>query len=145
MNEGRDPFVSSLASHLNMRLTRLAEEREIPLERLLDKSVELLLEYMEDNELINDHVKLNNVEVFLSFYISEHYSPSTSCPNKKAATRTAPVEQLFYSCFILLVINKNDACFFCIFYIHNVFQETILYSGHCSQNIFLHNNNLSAY
>lgn len=45
-----------------MRLTRLAEEREIPLERLLDKSVELLLEYMEDNELINDHVKLNNVE-----------------------------------------------------------------------------------
>ncbi|GAB6255113.1 MULTISPECIES: hypothetical protein [Peribacillus] len=40
----------------------MAEEREIPLERLLDKSVELLLEYMEDNELINDHVKLNNVE-----------------------------------------------------------------------------------
>ncbi|CAH0172988.1 MULTISPECIES: hypothetical protein [Bacillaceae] len=62
MNEGRDPFVSSLASHLNMRLTHLAEEREIPLERLLDKSVELLLEYMEDNEMINDHVKLNNVE-----------------------------------------------------------------------------------
>ncbi|TKH08778.1 hypothetical protein FC678_19315 [Peribacillus simplex] len=62
MNEGRDPFVSSLASHLNMRLTRLAEEREIPLERLLDKSVELLLEYMEDNELINYYVKLNNVE-----------------------------------------------------------------------------------
>lgn len=46
MNEGRDPFVSSLASNLNMRLTRLAEERDIPLERLLDKSVELLLEYM---------------------------------------------------------------------------------------------------
>ncbi|MDW7618084.1 hypothetical protein SC499_26415 [Peribacillus simplex] len=62
MNEGRDPFVSSLASNLNMRLTRLAEERDIPLERLLDKSVELLLEYMEDNELINDHVKFNNVE-----------------------------------------------------------------------------------
>ncbi|MFD6207798.1 hypothetical protein [Peribacillus sp. NPDC060253] len=62
MNEGRDPFVSSLASHLNKRLTRLAEERDIKLERLLDKSVELLLEYMEDNELINDHVKLNNVE-----------------------------------------------------------------------------------
>ncbi|MFE3974585.1 MULTISPECIES: hypothetical protein [unclassified Peribacillus] len=62
MNEGRDPFVSSLASNLNMRLTRLAEERDIPLERLLDTSVELLLEYMEDNELINDHVKFNNVE-----------------------------------------------------------------------------------
>lgn len=62
MNESRDPFFSSLASHLYMRLTRLAEERKIPLEKLLDKSVELLLEYMEDNELINDHVKLNNVE-----------------------------------------------------------------------------------
>jgi antitoxin component of RelBE/YafQ-DinJ toxin-antitoxin module len=62
MNDGRDPFVSSLASHLNIRLTRLADERDIPLDRLLDKSVELLLEYMEDNEIINDHVKLNNVE-----------------------------------------------------------------------------------
>ncbi|MGG4154551.1 hypothetical protein [Peribacillus muralis] len=28
----------------------------------MDKSVELLLEYMEDNELITDHIKLNNVE-----------------------------------------------------------------------------------
>ncbi|WP_057915245.1 hypothetical protein [Peribacillus muralis] len=62
MNQGRDPLDSSLATHLHSRLTRLAEERDIKLERLLDKSVELLLEYMEDNELINDHVKLNNVE-----------------------------------------------------------------------------------
>ncbi|PJN88727.1 hypothetical protein [Bacillus sp. mrc49] len=62
MDQGRDPLASSLATHLHIRLTRLAEERDIPLERLLDKSVELLLEYMEDNELITDHVKLNNVE-----------------------------------------------------------------------------------
>ncbi|MBK5441503.1 MULTISPECIES: hypothetical protein [Peribacillus] len=62
MSGDRDPIDVTLASHLNMRLTRLAEERNIQLERLLDKSVELLLEYMEDNELINDHVKFNNVE-----------------------------------------------------------------------------------
>ncbi|MGE6377078.1 hypothetical protein [Peribacillus muralis] len=62
MNQDRDPLVSSLATHLHIRLTRLAEERDIQMERLLDKSVELLLEYMEDNELITDHVKLNNVE-----------------------------------------------------------------------------------
>ncbi|MCK1983213.1 MULTISPECIES: hypothetical protein [Peribacillus] len=43
MNEGRDLFVSSLASHLYLRLTRLAEERKIPLERLLDKSVNCYL------------------------------------------------------------------------------------------------------
>ncbi|MFJ7747954.1 hypothetical protein [Peribacillus sp. NPDC097295] len=58
----RDPINVTLASHLSMRLTRLAEERNIQLERLLDKSVELLLEYMEDHEVLNDHVKLNNVE-----------------------------------------------------------------------------------
>lgn len=58
----RDPINVTLASHLSMRLTRLAEERNIQLERLMDKSVELLLEYMEDHEVLNDHVKLNNVE-----------------------------------------------------------------------------------
>lgn len=58
----RDPINITLASHLSMRLTRLAEERNIQLERLMDKSVELLLEYMEDHEVLNDHVKLNNVE-----------------------------------------------------------------------------------
>ncbi|MGE7603071.1 hypothetical protein ACQKL5_11245 [Peribacillus sp. NPDC097675] len=58
----RDPINVTLASHLSMRLTRLAEERNIQLESLLDKSVELLLEYMEDHEVLNDHVKLNNVE-----------------------------------------------------------------------------------
>ncbi|MGE7765740.1 hypothetical protein [Peribacillus sp. NPDC096540] len=62
MSGGRDSIEVTLASHLNMRITRLSEERNIQLERLLDKSVELLLEYMEDNDLINDHVKLNNVE-----------------------------------------------------------------------------------
>ncbi|MFJ7754659.1 hypothetical protein ACQKGI_01815 [Peribacillus muralis] len=62
MNQDRYPLVSSLATDLHIRLTRLAEERDIQMERLLDKSVELLLEYMEDNELITDHIKLNNVE-----------------------------------------------------------------------------------
>ncbi|MGE7662673.1 hypothetical protein ACQKL6_13385 [Peribacillus sp. NPDC097197] len=62
MSESRDPINTTLASHLNMRLTRLAKERDIQMEKLLDKSVELLLEYMEDHENLNDHIKLNNVE-----------------------------------------------------------------------------------
>ncbi|MFJ7638229.1 hypothetical protein ACQKL0_10050 [Peribacillus sp. NPDC097264] len=62
MSESRDPIDTTLASHLNMRLTRLAKERDIQMEKLLDKSVELLLEYMEDHENLNDHIKLNNVE-----------------------------------------------------------------------------------
>ncbi|MFJ7849758.1 hypothetical protein ACIQXR_13005 [Peribacillus sp. NPDC097224] len=62
MSESRDPIDTTLASHLNMRLTRLAQERDIQMEKLLDKSVELLLEYMEDHENLNDHIKLNNVE-----------------------------------------------------------------------------------
>ncbi|MFJ7830868.1 hypothetical protein ACIQXU_11635 [Peribacillus sp. NPDC097284] len=62
MSESRDPIGTTLASHLNMRLTRLAKERDIQMEKLLDKSVELLLEYMEDHENLNDHIKLNNVE-----------------------------------------------------------------------------------
>ncbi|MFE4894500.1 hypothetical protein [Peribacillus butanolivorans] len=37
MSGDRDPIDVTLASHLNMRLTRLAEERNIQLERLLDK------------------------------------------------------------------------------------------------------------
>ena len=62
MSESRDPIDTTLASHLSMRLTRLAKERDIQMEKLLDKSVELLLEYMEDHENLNDHIKLNNVE-----------------------------------------------------------------------------------
>lgn len=62
MSGNRDPIDATLDSHLSMRLTRLAEDRDIQLDRLMDKSVELLLEYMEDHEVLNDHVKLNNVE-----------------------------------------------------------------------------------
>lgn len=35
------------------RLANLAEERDIPIERLMDKAVDLLLEYMEDNDTVN--------------------------------------------------------------------------------------------
>ena len=62
MSENRNPIDATLASHLSIRLTRLAKERDIHMEKLLDKSVELLLEYMEDHENLNDHIKLNNVE-----------------------------------------------------------------------------------
>ncbi|MGG4267886.1 hypothetical protein [Peribacillus simplex] len=43
MNEGRDPFDSSLASALNMRLALLAEEKDIPQQRLLNKSTNYYL------------------------------------------------------------------------------------------------------
>ncbi|MFE4076933.1 hypothetical protein [Peribacillus sp. YIM B13477] len=40
----------------------MAEERDIPIERLMDKAVDLLLEYMEDNDTLNQ-VKYSNNEV----------------------------------------------------------------------------------
>ncbi|MFJ7469244.1 ribbon-helix-helix domain-containing protein [Peribacillus frigoritolerans] len=51
----------TLNPHLTNRLTNLAEERGIPIERLKDKAVELLLEYMEGNETVNQ-VKYSNNE-----------------------------------------------------------------------------------
>ncbi|MBT2667695.1 hypothetical protein J7J00_19790 [Bacillus sp. ISL-4] len=46
---------------MSNRLANLAEERSIPIERLMDKAVDLLLEYMEDNETVNQ-VKYSNNE-----------------------------------------------------------------------------------
>ncbi|CAN7588204.1 hypothetical protein LJR015_001301 [Peribacillus frigoritolerans] len=43
------------------RLANLAEERGIPIERLMDKAVDLLLEYMEDNDTVKQ-VKYSNNE-----------------------------------------------------------------------------------
>lgn len=43
------------------RLANLAEERDIPIERLMDKAVDLLLEYMEDNDTVYQ-VKYSNNE-----------------------------------------------------------------------------------
>lgn len=60
--ESRDSIDATLASDLSKRLTRLSEDRDIPLERLLDKSVELLLVYMENHDSIDEHVKRSNVE-----------------------------------------------------------------------------------
>lgn len=61
--ELREPINATLAAHLNKRLLRLSEERQMPVERLLDKSVEMLLDYMEDQESNPDHIKIANVEL----------------------------------------------------------------------------------
>nr|WP_312024432.1 hypothetical protein [Peribacillus frigoritolerans] len=55
MNITLDPYLTN-------RLANLAEERDIPIERLMDKAVDLLLEYMEDNDTVNQ-VKYSNNEV----------------------------------------------------------------------------------
>ncbi|MGE7903346.1 ribbon-helix-helix domain-containing protein [Peribacillus sp. NPDC094092] len=60
-SETRKPINITLNPYLINRLTNLAEERNIPIERLMDKAVDLLLEYMEDNETV-DQVKYSNNE-----------------------------------------------------------------------------------
>lgn len=60
-SETRKPINITLNPHLTNRLANLAEERNIPIERLIDKAVDLLLEYMEDNETVNQ-VKYSNNE-----------------------------------------------------------------------------------
>ncbi|MFE5429126.1 ribbon-helix-helix domain-containing protein [Peribacillus simplex] len=47
-SETRKPINITLNPYLTNRLANLAEERNIPIERLMDKAVDLLLEYMED-------------------------------------------------------------------------------------------------
>ncbi|MFJ9385238.1 ribbon-helix-helix domain-containing protein [Peribacillus sp. NPDC101481] len=60
-SETKKPINITLNPHLTNRLANLAEERGIPIERLMDKAVDLLLEYMEDNETVNQ-VKFSNNE-----------------------------------------------------------------------------------
>jgi hypothetical protein len=60
-SETRKPINITLNPYLNNRLANLAEERGIPIERLMDKAVDLLLEYMEDNDTVNQ-VKYSNNE-----------------------------------------------------------------------------------
>lgn len=59
-SETRKPINITLNPYLTNRLTNLVEERNIPIERLMDKAVDLLLEYMEDNDSVNAQVKYSN-------------------------------------------------------------------------------------
>lgn len=61
--ENRVPINASIPSNLSKRLSRLAEERNVSTDQLAEKAVELLLEYMEDNELIIDHIKSENADI----------------------------------------------------------------------------------
>ncbi|MDM5358235.1 ribbon-helix-helix domain-containing protein [Peribacillus sp. ACCC06369] len=61
-SETRKPIIITLNPYLTNRLTNLVEERNIPIERLMDKAVDLLLEYMEDNDTVNAQVKYSNNE-----------------------------------------------------------------------------------
>jgi hypothetical protein len=61
-SETRKPINITLNPYLTNRLTNLVEERNIPIERLMDKAVDLLLEYMEDNDTVNAQVKYSNNE-----------------------------------------------------------------------------------
>ena len=54
------PINTTLNPDLNNRLHQLADKRNIPIEDLLDKAVELLLEYMESHDTLNEHIKENN-------------------------------------------------------------------------------------
>jgi len=61
--EIRVPINVSIPSNLSKRLSRLAEDRNVSEDKLLEKAVELLLDYMEDNELIIDHIKSENADI----------------------------------------------------------------------------------
>ena len=54
------PINTTLNPDFNNRLHHLADKRNIPIEDLLDKAVELLLEYMESHDTLNEHIKDNN-------------------------------------------------------------------------------------
>lgn len=59
----RVPINASIPSNLSKRLSRLAEDRNVSTDQLAEKAVELLLDYMEDNELIIDHIKSENADI----------------------------------------------------------------------------------
>ena len=61
--ENRVPINASIPSNLSKRLSRLAEDRNVTIDQLAEKAVELLLDYMEDNELIIDHIKSENADI----------------------------------------------------------------------------------
>ncbi|MEC2054026.1 hypothetical protein I6J18_05505 [Peribacillus psychrosaccharolyticus] len=61
--ENRVPINASIPSNLSKRLSRLAEDRNVTTDQLAEKAVELLLDYMEDNELIIDHIKSENADI----------------------------------------------------------------------------------
>ncbi|MEK3800503.1 hypothetical protein MHI18_20080 [Peribacillus sp. FSL H8-0477] len=61
--ENRVPINASIPSKLSKRLSRLAEDRNVSTDQLAEKAVELLLDYMEDNELIIDHIKSENADI----------------------------------------------------------------------------------
>ncbi|MCK1983683.1 MULTISPECIES: ribbon-helix-helix domain-containing protein [Peribacillus] len=82
-SESRIPINITLNPYLANRLTNLAEERNIPIERLMDKAVDLLLEYMEDNETVNQ-VKYSNIEAIEKN--KESIAKSREFINKKTST-----------------------------------------------------------
>ena len=59
----RKPINSTLNTYLSNRLEHLVEERNIPMERLMDKAVDLLLEYMQTNETVTEYVKAVNKDL----------------------------------------------------------------------------------
>lgn len=61
--KNRVPINASIPSNLSKRLSRLAEDRNVTTDQLAEKAVELLLDYMEDNELIIDHIKSENADI----------------------------------------------------------------------------------
>ncbi|PAL12018.1 ribbon-helix-helix domain-containing protein, partial [Peribacillus simplex] len=74
---------SNLNPYLTNRLANLAEERGIPIERLMDKAVDLLLEYMEDNDTVKQ-VKYSNDEAIEKN--NELIAKSREFINKKTST-----------------------------------------------------------
>lgn len=82
-SETRKPITITLNPYLTNRLDNLAEERNIPIERLMDKAVYLLLEYMEDNETVNQ-VKYSNNEAIEKN--KEMIAKSREFINKKTST-----------------------------------------------------------
>lgn len=74
---------SNLNPYLTNRLANLAEERGIPIERLMDKAVDLLLEYMEDNDTVKQ-VKYSNNEAIEKN--NELIAKSREFINKKTST-----------------------------------------------------------
>ncbi|WHY99541.1 ribbon-helix-helix domain-containing protein [Peribacillus simplex] len=82
-SETRKPINITLNPYLTNRLANLAKERNIPIERLMDKAVDLLLEYMEDNETVNQ-VKFSNNEAIEKN--KESIAKSREFINKKTST-----------------------------------------------------------
>ena len=59
----RTPVNTTLNTYLNNKLDHLVEERNIPIENLMDKAVDLLLDYMKTHETVTEYVKAVNKDV----------------------------------------------------------------------------------